>query len=127
MPRPRGKKKKLDKRTGYRVYKTTRAVSPGPSTGSESEKNLEELSSQIKAVQSKNVPSSRELCEEDIEAAMAEIHDDGVDSDANLVNLAHKVQMNTAVASTSRGTGHAHGTWHRPRYGLETDEGKIFK
>ena len=107
MPRGRPKKVKRDRRQGYRAYKVRRAVSPGPaSTGSESEKNLQELASEIEAVNDAN-PRGQSLSHADIEAAMAHIHADASLSDDNLVNEAYKVQTNKAMQGTSRATRHS--------------------
>ena len=118
MPRGRPAKKRRDRRQGFRLYKAPRAVSPGPaSTGSESEKNLQELASEIEAVNNAN-PSGNPLCEADIEAAMARIHSEAGVSDDNLIQNAQRLE-------TMQGTSRSRRQF-QPEVHLEESEGGIY-
>ena len=91
-----GRKKRLktDKRRKLTLRKQcVRGISPGPSTGSESDGNLRELREQIQEVNSA-VNYRQEVNEDTIEAAIASIQAESSGDEAQLVRAVQVVHRN---------------------------------
>ena len=104
---PRKRKLKFDKRRSLTVQKKAHLppnISPGPSTGSESDGNLREMGQIIQNV-NKAANFRQEVNEDTIEAALALVHADSSGDEAQLVRsvqIAHRNHAQPSPSGTKR-------------------------
>ena len=108
MPRKK-RKLKTDNRRNLTIKKQPLLpnISPGPSTGSESDGNLREMGQIIEQVNS-GVNFGQEITEDTIEAAIAAIHAESSGDEAQLlrsVQVAHRNNPQPGPSGTQRSFG----------------------